>query len=138
MLRRSLLVLAAGSLAGVAAGCGAHGPKPYTAAATAPCLPTKGFTHVSTDSAKIGFIAGFAENGGLRATAKSGNVLTIAFAADDSAGVTSTEQAFRRFAPAKLRPRMNDIMESQGNAVFVWTVSPTPVELDDVKSCLSS
>jgi hypothetical protein len=138
MLRRSLLVLAAASLAVVAAGCGARSNKPFTAKGTAACMTKKGFTKVTTNPLKVDLIAGFAENGGLRATTTDGNVLTIAFAADDTAGVASTKQAFRTHAPAKLRPRMNDIMESQRNAVLVWTVSPTPSQLADAMSCLHS
>ena len=139
MLRRSVVALAAVSLVIAAAGCGGGGgSKSFTAAGTAPCLRDKGFTRVTTDPAKVGFIAGFAENGGLRATGSNGNVLTIAFAADDSAGVASTEQAFRLHAPAKLRPHINDIMSSDGNAVMVWTVTPTSTQLDTVKSCLSA
>ena len=136
MLRRSFLVLAAASLAVAAAGCGARSNKPFTAKGTAACMTKKGFTQVTTDPLKVGFIAGFADKGGLRATAPDGNVLTIAFAADDTAGVASTKQAFRTHAPPKLRPRMNDIMESERNAVLVWTVSPTPAQLADAKSCL--
>ncbi len=136
MVRRTFLVLATALLAVVAAGCGARSNKPFTAKGTAACMAKKGFTHVMTDPLKVGFIAGFAENGGLRATTADGNVLTIAFTADDTAGVASTKQAFRSHAPAKLRPRMNDIMESERNAVLVWTVSPTPTQLADAKSCL--
>ncbi|HEY8704635.1 MAG TPA: hypothetical protein VIL98_07765 [Gaiellaceae bacterium] len=136
MVRRSLLVLAAASLAVVAAGCGARSNKPFTAKGTAACMTKKGFTKVTTNPLKVGFIAGFADNGGLRATTTDGKLLTIAFSADDTAGVASTKQAFRTHAPAKLRPRMNDIMESQRNAVLVWTVSPTPSQLADAMSCL--
>jgi hypothetical protein len=136
MARRSLLVLFAVALAVAAAGCGARSNKPFTAEGTAACLATKGFTKVTTDPLKVGFIAAFAENGGLRATATGGNVLTVAFAADDTAGVASTEEAFRSHAPPRLRPRMNDIMESERNAVLVWTVSPTSGQLADAKSCL--
>ncbi len=136
MHRRLVFVVAAVSLAVLAAGCGGRSAKLFTAEATAPCLTDKGFTHVTTDPAKVGFIAGFAENGGLRATPSDGNVLTIAFAADDSAGVASTETAFRRHAPASLRPRMNDIMSAEGNAVLVWTVTPTQEQLDTAKGCL--
>jgi hypothetical protein len=136
MLRRSLLIVVAASLAVVAAGCGGRGAKEFTAEGTSSCLKDSGFTQVTTDPKKVGFIAGFAENGGLQATSKGGNRLTIAFAADDTAGVASTEKAFRRFAPARLRPRMGDIMESEGNAVLVWTVSPTPAQLAAAKSCL--
>ena len=100
-------------------------------------MTKKGFTGVTTSGAKVGFIAAFAQNGGLRATGADGNVLTIAFAGDSSS-VDSTKQAFRNHAPPKLRPRINDIMLSQGNAVLVWTVTPTPKLLADAESCLHS
>jgi hypothetical protein len=137
MVRRSVLVLAAVSLLLVAAGCGTRDTKPYTAQGTAACLTKKGLTKVSTDPLKVGFIAAFAENGGLVATS-NGNRLTIAFAGDATDGVTSTKEAFRTHAPARLRPRMDDIMESQRNAVLVWTTSPSPKQLADVEGCLHS
>jgi hypothetical protein len=120
----------------VLAGCGASRNADYTATGTAKCLAKKGFTGVTTDPLRIGFIAASAENGGLLAKSKSGNVLTIAFAADRKAAA-STEAAFRRRAPKRLRPHMSDIMESQRNAVLVWTVSPTSRELSDAESCLA-
>jgi hypothetical protein len=119
----------------VAAGCGARSAKPYTATGSAACLTKHGFTKVTTDPAKIGFIAGFAENGGLRATASDGNVLTIAFAADE-ASAPGTETAFKNHAPASLRPHMSDIMEAQRNAVLVWTTSPSAAQLADAEGCL--
>jgi hypothetical protein len=122
----------------LAAGCGTRSNKPYTAAGSLDCFAhAKGFKKATTAQAKVGFIAGFAANGGLRTTATDGNVLTIAFALDE-AGAASTERAYRRFAPAKLRPRMSDIMEAERNAVLVWTVSPTPEQLATAKSCLHS
>ena len=138
MLRRSLPVLAAVSLLIVAAGCGARDTKPYTAQGTASCLTKKGFTKVTTNRSKVGFIAAFAENGGLVATTSDGNLLTIAFAGDDTTGVASTKEAFRTHAPVKLRPRMNDIMEAQRNAVLVWTTSPSAQQLSDAEGCLHS
>jgi hypothetical protein len=138
MLRRSVLVLAAVPLLIVAAGCGARDTKPYTAQGTASCMTKKGFAKVTTNPLKVGFIAGFAENGGLRATTSDGNLLTIAFTADDTTGVASTKEAFRTHAPATLRPRMNDIMESQRNAVLVWTTSPSVQQLADAEGCLHS
>ena len=138
MTRRLPLILAAAALAVVAAGCGARSNKPYTATGTVACMAKKGFTKVTTNPVKVGFIAGFAENGGLKATSHDGNVLTIAFAANDTTGVESTKQAFRAHAPAKLRPHIDDIMESQGNAVLVWTVTPAPAELADAEGCLHS
>jgi hypothetical protein len=136
MLRRPLLAVAVASLAVVVAGCGARSSKPFTATGTASCLTDKGFTKVTTNPVKVGFIAGFADNGGIKATAADGNVLTIAFTADATDGVASTEKAFRRFAPKRLRPHMSDIMESQGNAVLVWTTSPSSAQLADVMGCL--
>jgi hypothetical protein len=138
MVRRSFLVLAAALLAVAAAGCGTRSSKPFTAEGTAPCMTKKGFKHVTTDPLKVDFIAAFSDNGGLRATTAGGNVVTIAFAADDTAGVASTKLAFRNHAPPKLRPRMNDIMESERNAVLVWTVTPTPAQLADAIGCLHS
>jgi hypothetical protein len=120
----------------VLAGCGASRNANYTATGSAKCLAKKGFSAVTTDPLRVGFIAASADNGGLVAKSKSGNVLTIAFAADRESAA-STEAAFRRRAPKALRPHMSDIMESQRNAVLVWTVSPTSQELADAESCLA-
>src|SRR5439155_25485834 len=123
MTRRALSAMALAVVPALAAaGCGG-GANPYTAKGTAPCLRTKGFTKVTTDPRRVGFIAGFAENGGIKATSATGNVLTIAFAADD-ASAASTRQAFRRHAPPAYRPHLNDVMRSQRNAVLVWTITP--------------
>lgn len=137
MARRASVLVAFALLVLVVAGCGARNSKPFTAKGSAACFTKKGFTQVTTNPVKVGFIAGFANNGGLRATASDGNVLTVAFTADESS-VASTEQAYRSHAPPKLRPRMNDIMEAERNAVLVWTVSPTAKQLADAKSCLHS
>jgi hypothetical protein len=137
MARRTSVLVALALLVSVAAGCGARNSNPFTAKGSAACFIKKGFTDVTTDPLKLGFIAAFAENGGLRATASDGNVLTVAFTADESS-VAATEQAYRSHAPARLRPRMNDIMEAERNAVLVWTVSPTAKQLADAKSCLHS
>jgi hypothetical protein len=135
--RAAPALLLAGAFAALAAGCGARSNAAYTAKGTAACLGKKGFTGISTAAAKVGFIAAFAENGGLVAKTKDGNVLTIAFAADE-ADAASTQRAFRRHAPASLRRHMADIMEAQRNAVLVWTVSPTAQQLADAESCLAA
>jgi hypothetical protein len=134
---RRLSPLAVLLLVLVLAACGSTSSKPYTAAATKACLVNQGFTGVTTNAGKVGFIAAFAANGGLQGRSKTGNVLTIAFT--DSAGsVSGIEKAFRRNAPASLRPHMSDIMESQGNAVLVWTISPISDELSAAEGCLHS
>jgi hypothetical protein len=134
---RRLPPLTALVLVVVLAGCGARSAAPYTATATKDCLRTKGFTGVTTDAKKVGFIAAFAANGGIQGRSPKGNVLTIAFAdsADSAPGI---EKAYRKAAPPGLRPHMSDIMEAQRNAVLVWTVSPTQDDLAAAESCLAS
>jgi hypothetical protein len=136
--RRALVTaLVAGSLAAVAAGCGSR-TAAYTAAGTADCLKKKGFTGVTTDPSKVGFIAAFSDHGGLFGRAPGGgNDLTIAFAAD-VADAAATEQEFRKHAPPKLRPHIGDVMQSQRNAVLVWTVSPSQGVLTVALGCLGS
>jgi hypothetical protein len=137
MPRSALFAVALAVAVLAAAGCGGGSSKPYTAVGTAPCLETKGFTKVTTRAARVGLIAAVAPNGGLRATSVSGNVVTIAFAADEGAAA-STRQAFRRHASPKYRPHIGDVMESRRNAVLVWTVTPAPKLLADAESCLHS
>jgi hypothetical protein len=134
---RVLVPLGLVPLALLAAGCGARSSAPYTATGTAKCLTSKGFTGVTTDPAKVGFIAGFADNGGIRATAPGGNVVTIAFAGD-TAGAAQTEEAFRAHATPFYKRHMHDIMETQRNAVLVWTTSPTQSQIDTALGCLGS
>jgi hypothetical protein len=119
----------------LAAGCGVRTTKPFTARGTAPCLRSHGFTRVTTDPSRVGFIAAFADKGGISAVSPTGNRLTIAFTADaDSTG--PTEQDFRARAPKSLRPHMSDIMQTNRNAVLVWTTTPDPAELDTTSRCL--
>lgn len=125
------------TLALIAAGCGARSSAPYTAAGTVACLKSKGFTGVTTNPVKVGFIAGFADNGGILAKAPGGNVVTIAFAGD-TAGAADTESAFKAHATPFYKRHMGDIMESQRNAVLVWQTSPTQAQIADALGCLGS
>jgi hypothetical protein len=124
-------------LALVVAGCGVRNSKPFTAKSTAPCLRDHGFTGVTTNASQVGFVAAFAENGGIKAVSPTGNTLTIAFTAD-TGSVDSTENAFRNHAPKAVRPHLSDIMEANRNAVLVWTITPKGDELDAVTRCLRS
>jgi hypothetical protein len=134
--RAAPAVALAGAVAALAAGCGGAAPV-YTSQGTAKCLTHKGFTKVTTDPAKVGFIAAFADNGGLKAKAPNGNVLTIAFT-KDAASVGATESAFRAHASPFYKRRMHDIMESQRNAVLVWTTAPSQAQLTTALGCLGS
>jgi hypothetical protein len=124
-------------LAALAAGCGARTSRPFTASGSVACLRKNAFTHVSTSPAKVGFIAGFAANGGIVATAPSGNVVTIAFT-DGPDAVASTQRAFRLHAPPALRPHIGDVMRVQRNAVIVWTTTPSDADESPVDGCLAS
>ena len=136
MVRWVVLLIA---VAALVAGCGVRNSKPFSPAATAACLRSHGFTSVTTDPGKIGFVAAFADDGGLRATSPDHNVLTIAFAADaQSSSTNSLEASFRSHAPKSLRPHMGDIMSVSRNAVLVWTISASPSDSDAVNRCLRS
>ena len=132
-MARRLALLALVAL--VAAGCGVRNSRPFTATASAPCLRSNGFTGVTTNPGKVGFVAGFADFGGIRAMSATGNVLTIAFSASPDS-VASTEAAFKSHAPKSLRPHISDIMSTNRNAVLVWTTTPTGDEADAATRCL--
>jgi hypothetical protein len=128
-MRRALPLVAVALLV---AGCNSE-PSVYKAEPTANCLRGKGF-RVTTDGSKIGVVAAAAPNGGLRAF-EPGNTVTIAFgeSSDDALGI---QRAFRRFAPKRLRPHIDDVMRLQKNAVLLWTVTPPSEEMDMVFGCL--
>ncbi|TML00587.1 MAG: hypothetical protein E6G36_14335 [Actinobacteria bacterium] len=119
-------------LAFLAAGCNTE-PSTYKAQPTANCLRKDGY-QVTTDPAKLGVVEGHAENGGLVAF-HPGNAVRIAFGAssDDAIGI---ERGYRRFAPKKLRPHIDDVMRTEKNAVLLWTVTPPLDEMNKVFGCL--
>jgi hypothetical protein len=129
-MRRVVLLVGLGL---VIAGCGDTEPSVYKAGSTAECLSDEGY-RVTTDPRRIGVVAAAAPNGGLRAY-EPFNTLTIAFGAssDDALGI---QRAFRRFAPKKLRPHIDDVMRTQKNAVLLWTVTPPMEKMDEVFACL--
>jgi hypothetical protein len=124
-------------LAMLATACGARSNTPYTAQGSLGCLQKKGFEHVTSNPAKVGFIAGFAANGGIKAASPSGNVVTIAFT-ESSDSVQSTEDAFRLHAPKALRPHISDVTRVNRNAVIVWTTTPSSDDESTVEGCLAS
>ena len=117
--------------------CGGNSTAPFKPDATAKCLKTKGFT-VTTDEAKIGFVAAAAQNGGLRAVPADRNALTIAFGADGKDAVQHLVPAFKRFVSPHYRRRFADVYERKRKAVLIWTVAPTAEELQTTLGCLSS
>ena len=115
------------------AGCSSGEPNTFKAEPTASCLRGNGY-QVTTDDSKVGVVAANAPNGGLLAR-EPGNALTIAFAQDSDAAI-KTAAAFKKFAPAKLRPHITDVMRTQKNAVLLWTVTPPQDEFDKAFACL--
>ena len=119
-------------LAVLAAGCNTE-PSAYKAAPTATCLRGLGY-RVTTDPAKLGVVERNASNGGLLAF-HPGNAIRMAFGAnsDDATGIA---EGYRRFAPRKLKPHIDDVLRIQKNAVLLWTVTPPQEEINSVFACL--
>jgi hypothetical protein len=117
----------------VAAGCGAKAPKTYHVDGTAKCLRDEGY-RVRTDAENLGVVAAAAPLGSLRAF-ESGNTVTISLG-NDHRDAVNISKLYRKFAPKKLRPHIDDVMEIQKNAVLVWTVTPPSDDHDKVVGCL--
>jgi hypothetical protein len=130
-MRRSLWVLFA--LAVLAAGCNSE-PSVYKAEPTANCLRSKLHYRVTTDPSRLGVVERTAPNGGLIAF-HPGNAVRAAFAQSSDA-TAGFEHAYRIFAPKKLRPHIDDVMRTNKNVVFLWTVTPPQEEIDSVYGCL--
>jgi hypothetical protein len=127
-----LLICLALLLAGLAAGCNSQ-PSTYKAQPTADCLRKLGY-RVVTDPTKLGVVEAHATYGGLVAF-HPGNAVRIAFGSNEEDAV-GIEHGYRRFAPKKLRPHIDDVMRNQKNAVLLWTVTPPQTEMDEVFGCL--
>ena len=127
-----LLIFPALLLAFLAAGCNSE-PSTYKAQSTANCLRKDGY-RVTTNPAKLGVVEGHAANGGLLAF-HPGNAVRIAFGANDDDAI-GIGHGYRRFAPKKLRPHIDDVMRTQKNAVLLWTVTPPQDEMNKVFGCL--
>jgi hypothetical protein len=116
-------------------GCGAKAAKVYHVDGTAKCLRDGGY-RVRTDSDNLGVVAAAAPLGSLRAF-EPGNTVTISFGNDHREAV-NISKLYRRFAPKKLRPHIDDVMEIQKNAVLLWTVTPPMDHHDKVVGCLKA
>jgi hypothetical protein len=126
--------LAAGALTVLAlVGCGAKEPKTYHVDGTATCLKDEGY-RVRTDADNLGVVPAAAPLGSLRAF-EPGNTVTISFGNDHSDAV-NISKLYRKFAPKKLRPHIDDVMEIEKNAVLLWTVTPPMERHDRVVGCL--
>ena len=130
-MRRSLWALLL--VAALAAGCNSE-PSAYKAKPTGKCLRDKLHYDVTNNPAELGVVEGHAARGGLLVH-HPGNAVRIAFG-ENSDDVPGIEAGFRRFATKKLRPHILDVMRTNKNVVFLWTVTPPQEEIDAVYGCL--
>ena len=131
MRRLGLILLVAAAIA--LTGCGAKEVKLYRVAGTADCL-RKGGYRVRTDARNLGLVAASASGGALRAF-EQGNTVTISFGGTHSEAV-NISHLYRKFAPKRLRPHIDDVMRVRKNAVLLWTVTPPLEEENKVDDCL--
>jgi hypothetical protein len=130
-MRRSLWVLLA--VAVIAGGCNSE-PSKYKPGPTGKCLREKLHYLVVSDPAQLGVVEGHAALGGLLVR-HPGNAIRIAFG-ESSDDVPGIENGFRTFATKKLKPHIDDVMRTNKNVVFLWTVTPPQDEIDAVFGCL--
>jgi hypothetical protein len=130
-MRRSLWALLL--LAALAAGCNTE-PSAYNAEPTGKCIREKLHYRVASDPASLGVVEGHAARGGL-VVHHPGNAIRIAFG-ENTDDVPGIESGYRRFAPKKLRPHITDVLRTNKNVVFLWTVTPPSEEIDAVYGCL--
>ena len=115
----------------VASGCGgASQPETYELAPTRTCLE-EADVRVST---RVDFVASTALGGALNAKLR-GNEVTLAFG-DSPDAAERTERAYRRFAPDRLKPKIDDVLRRERNVVLLWAVSPTEDQTRTVIDCL--
>ena len=117
----------------VVAGCGSNAVNVYHVDDTAKCLRDGGY-RVRTDADNLGVVAAAAPLGSLRA-AEPGNTVTISFG-NNHREALNIAGLYRRFAPKKLRPHIDDVMEIRKNAVLLWTITAPPDDHDKVVGCL--
>jgi hypothetical protein len=128
-------VAAAAVVAFAGVGCGAKATSVYRIDATAGCLRDAGY-RVRTDADHLGIVAAAAPLGALRAF-EPGNNVTISFG-NNHAEAVNVSKLYRKFAPKKLRPHIDDVMEIQKNAVLLWIVTPPVDDHDKVVGCLKA
>lgn len=120
-------------LAIVAAGCGSGSTSTsvYSLAATKQCVETKlgihRFPGLGDD-----FVASTASGGALR-VGLAANAVTILFGqnADEASNLAD---AYRRFHAKNVG--VEDVLQTQGNAVLLWQLHPSATDESKVEDCL--
>lgn len=109
------------------------GDPEYERDATRECLGAAG---VRVDTRELDVVASTAAGGALHATFP-GNEVTVSFG-EDLEDAARTERAYRRFASAQVRPRLDHVLKRRRNAVMIWGVAPAPQDETRVINCLSA
>jgi hypothetical protein len=120
-------------LAVLAAGCGSNSTSTsvYTLAASKQCFETKLGIHrfpALTDD----FVASTASGGAVRVRL-SDNAVTVLFG-QDADEASNLADAYRRFHAKNVG--VEDVLQTQGNAVLLWQIHPSASDDSKVKDCL--
>ena len=129
MTTRLLAALAATLIASACGGAGQ--PETYKLAPTMTCLQEE---DVRVNTRTVDFVASTALGGALNAKFR-GNEVTLAFG-DSPDAAERTERAYRRFAPDRLKPKIDDVLRRERNVVLLWAVSPNEEQHRTVVDCL--
>ena len=86
--------------------------------------------------ARSGFIAGFADNGGIRATSPLPETCSRSPSRRAPTPWPRPRRPSSSHAPKSLRPHISDIMSANRNAVLVWTMTPNRRRADAATRCL--
>jgi hypothetical protein len=120
-------------LAVLAAGCGSDSTttSSYTLAASKQCFETKLGIHrfpALTDD----FVASTASGGAVRVRL-SDNAVTVLFGQGPDEA-SNLADAYRRFHAKNVG--VEDVLQTQGNAVLLWQIHPSATDDSKVKDCL--
>jgi hypothetical protein len=120
-------------LAVLAAGCGSNSTSTsvYSLAASKQCFETKLGVHrfpALTDD----FVASTASGGAVRVRL-SDNAVTVLFG-QDADEASNLADAYRRFHAKNVG--VEDVLQTQGNAVLLWQIHPSATDDSKVKDCL--
>lgn len=129
---KRLLVIAA--IAACATACGnPASTKVYSKAATMACLQKQAGVHVGPAPASD-FVANSATGGAFSVKLK-GNRATVSFGQTITDG-NNIADAYRRFHARNVG--VNDVLETEQNAVLLWHVHPSDADISTITNCLKS
>lgn len=103
----------------------------YTRAATKQCVETKLGVH-RFPSLADDFVASTASGGALRIRLPD-NAVTVLFG-QNAVEASNLADAYRRFHAKNVG--VEDVLRTQGNAVMLWQLHPSPADESKISDCL--